>query len=118
MPPRRSRSGAATEGDGSANGSRSNGRPTKLTSAQIQQALAEECGLTVREAHAVWQTALDAVREALSEGREVSLHNVGTLSPYQARGRRYYHPTTREPIQTADRPRVRFRISPTLEGEL
>jgi nucleoid DNA-binding protein len=91
---------------------------TRFASQDIESALMEELGLTQVVSRSIWHTVLDAMHEAIHEGRTVSLSNIGTMTPYKTKGRRYKHPETNQIESARPTTLIRFRISKNLKAEL
>lgn len=70
-----------------------------MTKAEIVKILADQVGLTRREATLVLTTVLDGVVEAINRGEKVELRGFGSFRTRERQGRRGRNPRTGAQVQ-------------------
>lgn len=70
-----------------------------MTKAEIVKILADQVGLTRREATLVLSTVLDGVVEAINRGEKVELRGFGSFRTRERQGRRGRNPRTGAQVQ-------------------
>ncbi|WP_261665051.1 HU family DNA-binding protein [Deinococcus sp. Marseille-Q6407] len=90
----------------------------KMNKSQLVEKVAEQTGLTKKQADEAVSTMLDTVVEALRGGQAVGLPGLGTLSVKETAARTGVKPGTTEKIQIPAGKKVAFKVATTLKGNL
>ena len=90
----------------------------KMNKSQLVEQVAEQTGLSKKQADEAVSTMLDSVVEALRQGRTVGLPGLGTLSVKETAARTGVKPGTTEKIQIPAGKKVAFKVATTLKGSL
>ncbi|GHF94219.1 DNA-binding protein HU [Deinococcus piscis] len=90
----------------------------KMNKSQLVEKVAEQTGLTKKQADEAVSTMLDTVVEALRGGQSVGLPGLGTLSVKETAARTGVKPGTTEKIQIPAGKKVAFKVATTLKGNL
>ncbi|ADY27287.1 histone family protein DNA-binding protein (plasmid) [Deinococcus proteolyticus MRP] len=89
-----------------------------MNKSQLVEKVAEQTGLTKKQADEAVSTMLDTVVEALRGGQAVGLPGLGTLSVKETAARTGVKPGTTEKIQIPAGKKVAFKVATTLKGNL
>lgn len=90
----------------------------KMNKSQLVEKVAEQTGLTKKQADEAVSTMLDTIVEALRGGQTVGLPGLGTLSVKDTAARTGVKPGTTEKIQIPAGKKVAFKVATTLKGNL
>ncbi|MDO4264173.1 MAG: HU family DNA-binding protein [Deinococcus sp.] len=90
----------------------------KMNKSQLVEKVAEQTGLTKKQADEAVSTMLDTVVEALRGGQAMGLPGLGTLSVKETAARTGVKPGTTEKIQIPAGKKVAFKVATTLKGNL
>lgn len=90
----------------------------KMNKSKLVEKVAEQTGLTKKQADEAVSTMLDTVVEALRSGQSVGLPGLGTLSVKETAARTGVKPGTTEKIQIPAGKKVAFKVATTLKGNL
>lgn len=92
--------------------------PEKLTGARLVEEVSRTLSVPTADVQAVWETALETIRDAIVNGRPVVLMNVGTLDPITRSARLGYDVGSGEYVRRPRRRSVRFNPSRKLREDL
>ncbi|EYB69508.1 histone-like protein DNA-binding protein [Deinococcus phoenicis] len=112
----RRNAGDAAAGAGQREGGRADSG--KIAKTQIIEQVAERTGLSRKQAGEAVATLLNAVTQALREGKSVGLPGLGTLSVTPTAARTGVRPGTSERIQIPAGKKIRFKLATPLKGSL
>ncbi|UFA51596.1 HU family DNA-binding protein (plasmid) [Deinococcus radiophilus] len=90
----------------------------KMNKSQLVEKVAEQTGLTKKQADEAVSTMLDTIVDALRGGSSVGLPGLGTLSVKETAARTGVKPGTTERIQIPAGKKVAFKVATTLKGNL
>ncbi|RTR26137.1 HU family DNA-binding protein [Deinococcus radiophilus] len=89
-----------------------------MNKSQLVEKVAEQTGLTKKQADEAVSTMLDTIVDALRGGSSVGLPGLGTLSVKETAARTGVKPGTTERIQIPAGKKVAFKVATTLKGNL
>lgn len=89
-----------------------------VASREIEEFLVLTFSIQREAANRLWDAILTHVLQRLTEGRSVTLTNIGTFDPYVKKATRFRHPITREFAEIPARRFIRFVMSPGLKQTL
>lgn len=92
--------------------------PGKVGKSQLVERVAEQSGLTKKQAGEVVDAAMDVIVEAVRQGQSVGLPGLGTLSVRETAARTGVRPGTSERIQIPAGRKVAFKVASQLKGAL
>ena len=89
-----------------------------MNKSQLVEKVAEQTGLTKKQADEAVSTMLDVIVSSLKDGKSVGLPGLGTLSVRTTAARTGVRPGTSEKIQIPAGKKVAFKVASTLKGNL
>ena len=116
--PRPARGSAAASKAATTKAAKPGAAKPKIAKAELSARIAEETGLSRKQAGAVVGSAVDLMIDALRAGRTVGLLGLGTLSITQTAERQGVRPGTTDRITIPAGKKIRFKISTGLREEL
>lgn len=90
----------------------------KIAKTQLVEQVAQQSGLTKKQAGQAVDAAMEAIVEAIRQGQSVGLPGLGTLSVRDTAARTGVRPGTSERIQIPAGKKVAFKVANTLKGAL
>ncbi|WP_264778670.1 HU family DNA-binding protein [Deinococcus aetherius] len=99
-------------------GEAAGGRGGKVAKTQLVEQVAQQSGLTKKQAGQAVDAAMEAIVEAIRQGQSVGLPGLGTLSVKATAARTGVRPGTTERIQISAGKKVAFKVANTLKGAL
>ncbi|WP_406585116.1 HU family DNA-binding protein [Deinococcus aetherius] len=99
-------------------GESTGGRGGKVAKTQLVEQVAQQSGLTKKQAGQAVDAAMEAIVDAIKQGQSVGLPGLGTLSVKATAARTGVRPGTSERIQIPAGRKVAFKVANTLKGAL
>ena len=90
----------------------------KIAKTQLVEMVADKANLSKKQSEEAVSTMLDAIVNALKQGKSVGLPGLGTLSVRSTAARTGVRPGTNEKIQIPAGKKVAFKVATTLKGSL
>ena len=91
---------------------------TKVVHSELVSAFAAESGITKKDSKVYVELFLKIVRDAVAQGNDVVLQDIGTLKVKEVAGRMARNPRTGEPAEIPARKVVKFSPNRTLAEEI
>lgn len=89
-----------------------------MTKADIVEEIANSTGLTKKDTAHVVDQLIDAVKDALCEGRHIEIRGFGTFKVKQRKSRIARNPRTGDPVQLPPRKVAVFKVSKELKEKI
>jgi nucleoid DNA-binding protein len=89
-----------------------------MTKADLVERIANSTGLTKKDTALAVDHLINAVKDALREGRHIEIRGFGTFKVKQRKSRTARNPRTGEPVQLPPRKVAVFKVSKELKDRI